>query len=158
MFIVRLKDKDDDFSDITFKPSDLWTLSDDHYYGAIKGRLYALHKNPAGQARVSAITRRPTAFIDAHELGWASTRSRSGPPFCSIRNSSIVKSLHQGIQSSVSGCSSSALIADMKLNLKRTPLARMRMVVALALMNLMALTYPRASTICMTRISLRPRR
>ena len=47
-FIVRPKDKDDDFSDITFKPSELWTLSDDHYYGAIKGRLSALHKNPTG--------------------------------------------------------------------------------------------------------------
>ena len=45
-FIVCPKDKDDDFSDITFKPSKLWTLFDDHYYGAIKGRLYALHKNP----------------------------------------------------------------------------------------------------------------
>ena len=27
-------------------PSELWTLSDDHYYDAIKGRLSALHKNP----------------------------------------------------------------------------------------------------------------
>jgi hypothetical protein len=41
-------DKDDDFSDITFKPSELWTLSDDHYYGAINGRLSALHKNLTG--------------------------------------------------------------------------------------------------------------
>jgi hypothetical protein len=41
-------DKDDDFSDITFKPSKLWTLSDDHYYSAINGRLSALHKNPTG--------------------------------------------------------------------------------------------------------------
>ena len=73
-----------------------------------------------GQAGVSAITRRPNAFIVAHELGWASTRSRPGPPFCSIRNNSIVKSLQRGIQTSVSGCSSSALIADMKLNLKKT--------------------------------------
>ena len=45
------------------------------------------------QAGVSAITRRPNAFIVAHELGWASTRPRLGPPLCSIRNSSIVKSL-----------------------------------------------------------------
>ena len=35
-----------------------------------------------GQAGVSAITRRPTAFIVAHELGWASTRSRPGSPIC----------------------------------------------------------------------------
>jgi hypothetical protein len=41
-------DKDDDFSDITFKLSELWTLSDDHYYGAINGRLSTLHKNPTG--------------------------------------------------------------------------------------------------------------
>ena len=27
-------------------PSELWTLSTDHYYGDIKGRLFALHKNP----------------------------------------------------------------------------------------------------------------
>ena len=38
----------------------------------------------------------PNAFIVAHELGWASTRSRPGPPSCSIRNNSIVKSLWQG--------------------------------------------------------------
>ena len=96
-----------------------------------------------GQAGVSAITRRPKAFIVAHELGWASTRSRPGPPFCSIRNSSIVKSLQRGIQSSASGCNNFALIADMKLNLKRTPSTRMRMVVVVvALMNLIALTYP----------------
>ena len=50
-FIVRPKDKDDDCSDIIFKPSELWTLSDDHYYGAIKGCLYALHKNPTGASR-----------------------------------------------------------------------------------------------------------
>ena len=37
-----------------------------------------------GQEGVSAITRWPTAFIDAHELGWASTRSRP------IWNNSIV--------------------------------------------------------------------
>jgi hypothetical protein len=48
MFIVRPMDKDDDFNDITFKPSELWTLFDDHYYGAINGRLSALHKNPTG--------------------------------------------------------------------------------------------------------------
>ena len=83
-FIVRLQDKDDDFSHITFNPSNLWTLSDDHYYGAIKGRLSVLHKNPTGQAGVGAITRRPNAFIVAHELGWASTISKLGPPFCSI--------------------------------------------------------------------------
>ncbi len=47
-FIVRPMDKDDDFSDITFKPSELWTLFDDHYYGAINDRLFALHKNPTG--------------------------------------------------------------------------------------------------------------
>ena len=29
-------------------PSDLWTLSDDHYYSVIKGCLFALHKNPTG--------------------------------------------------------------------------------------------------------------
>ena len=28
--------------------SELSTLSDNHYYGAIKGRLSALHKNPTG--------------------------------------------------------------------------------------------------------------
>ena len=114
-----------------------------------------------GQAGVSAITRRPNAFIVAHELDWASTRSRPGPPFfCSFRNNLIVKSLQRGIQSSASGCSSSALIADMKLNLKRTQSTRMRVVVVVvvALMNLIALTYPRASTACMTRISSRPKR
>ena len=37
-------------------------------------------------------------FIVAHELGWASTKSRPWPPLCSIRNNSIVKS-QQGIQS-----------------------------------------------------------
>ena len=83
-FIVGPKDKDDDFNDITFKSSELWTLSDNHYYGAIKGRLFALHKNPTGASGVNAITRRPNAFTIAHELGWASTRSRTGPPFCSI--------------------------------------------------------------------------
>ena len=62
-------------------------------------------------------------------------------------------------KSSASGCSSSALIADMKLNLKRTPLTRIRMVVVVvALMNLITLTYPRASTAYMTRICSRPRR
>ena len=45
-FIVRPKDKYNDFNNIAFKPSELWTLSYDHYYGAIKGRLSALHKNP----------------------------------------------------------------------------------------------------------------
>ena len=73
-----------------------------------------------GQAGVSAITRRPNAFIVAHELGWASTRSRLGPPFCPIRNIVIIKSLQWGIQSYARGCNNSALIADMKLNLKRT--------------------------------------
>ena len=58
-----------------------------------------------GQAGVSAITRRPNAFIVVHEIGWASTRSRPGLPFCSIRNNWIVKSLQQGMQSSASGCS-----------------------------------------------------
>ena len=43
----------------------------------------------------------------------------------------------------------------MKLNLKRTPSTRMRMVVVVvvALMNLITLTYPRASTTCMTRMT-----
>ena len=107
-----------------------------------------------GQAGVSIITRRPNALIVAHELSWASTRSRLIPPLCSIRN----KSLQQDIQSSASGCSSFALIADMKLNVKRTLFTRMRMVVVVALMNLIAMTYLRASTTCMTRISSRPRR
>ena len=111
-----------------------------------------------GQAGVSAITRRPNAFIVAHELGWASTRSRPGPPLCSIQNNSIVESLQLGIQTYASGCSNCALIADMNFNLKRTPSTRMRMVVLVALMKLIALTYPSASTTCMTRISLRPRR
>ena len=99
-----------------------------------------------------------TAAKRVHEPGWASTRSRPGPPLCSIQNNLIVKSLQRGIQSSASGCSSSALIADMKLNFKRTPSTRMRMVVVVALMNLIALTYPRVSTACMTRTSSRPRR
>ena len=29
-------------------PSELWTIYDDHYYGVIKGCLFALHKNPTG--------------------------------------------------------------------------------------------------------------
>ena len=73
-------------------PSELWTLSDDHYYGDIEGRLFALHKNPTGASGGG-----PNAFIVAHELGWASTRSRPGPPFCSIQNNSIVKPLQWGI-------------------------------------------------------------
>ena len=28
--------------------SELWNLSDDHYYDVIKGRLFALHNNPIG--------------------------------------------------------------------------------------------------------------
>ena len=139
-------------------PSELWTLYEDHYYGAIKGRLSALHKNPTRASQVSAITRWPNAFIVAHELSWASTRSRPGPPLCSIQNNSIVESLQLGIQTYASGCSNCALIADMNFNLKRTPSTRMRMVVLVALMKLIALTYPSASTTCMTRISLRPRR
>ena len=47
----------------------------------------------------------------------------------------------------------------MKLNVKRTPSTRMRMVVVVvALMNLIASTYPRTSTACMTRISSRPKK
>ncbi len=45
-----------------------------------------------------------------------------------------------------------------ELELEEDLVDRMRMVVVVALMNLIALTYPRASTACMTRISLRPRR
>ena len=96
-------------------------------------------------------------IIKTHELGWASTRSRPGPPFCSIRNNSIVKSLQRGIQSFANGCSNCALIADMKLNLTRTPSTRTRMVLVVALMNLIALTYPKASTTCMPRIYSRLR-
>ena len=29
-------------------PSELWTLSNKHYYGVIKGCLSTLHKNPTG--------------------------------------------------------------------------------------------------------------
>ena len=111
-----------------------------------------------GQAGVSAITRRPNAFLVPHELGWPSTRLRPGPPFRLIRNNSIVKLLQRGIESSASGCISFALIPEMKVNLKKTMSKRMVVVVVVALMNLITLTYPRASTACMTRISLRPRR
>ena len=68
-----------------------------------------------GQAGVSAITRRPNAFIVAHELGRAITRP--GPPF-SIWIYCMIKSLQRGLQSSASA----ALKADMKVNLKRTSL------------------------------------
>ena len=99
-------------------------------------RSIALYSTPK-------VEQRPNAFIVTHELGWASTRLRPGPPLCSIRNNSIVKSPQRGIQSSASGCSSSALIVDMKLNLKRTSSTRMRMVVVVALMNLIAYqSYP----------------
>ena len=47
-FVIRKKDTDDDFSDVKFKPSQLWTLCDESIYGSIKGPLSALHKNPAG--------------------------------------------------------------------------------------------------------------
>lgn len=39
------KDKDDDFNDIVFKPSHVWTLSDDYYYSVITIQLSTLHKN-----------------------------------------------------------------------------------------------------------------
>ena len=51
-------------------------------------------------------------------------------------------------------CSDSGYEAE----LEEDPSARMKMVVVVALMNLIALTYPRASTTCMTRISSKPRR
>ena len=45
-----------------------------------------------------------------------------------------------------------------EVELEEDPLTRIRMVVVVALMNLITLTYPRASTACMTRICSRPRR
>ena len=74
-FIVRPKDKDDNFSYITFKPFDLWTLFDDHYYGVIKGRLYALHKNPIGASggehnhkEANRVHSRSRAWLDKHKI------------------------------------------------------------------------------------------
>ena len=62
------KDKGDDFNDITFKPSELWTLSDDHYYGAIKGRLSALHMYPIG---ASGGEHNHNAAKRVHSRSWA---------------------------------------------------------------------------------------
>ena len=121
-----------------------------HYIIQHSHRSIVLYNTPK-------VEQRPNAFIVAHKLSWASTTSRPGSPLCSIRNNLIVKLLQQVIQSFASGCSISALIADMKLNLKRTPSTRMRMVVVVALMNLIVLTYPRVSMACMPRISSRPR-
>lgn len=74
-FIVHSMDKDNDFSDITFKPFELWTLSDDHYYGAIKVRLSALHKNPIGSSggernhkAVKRVHRRSRAWLGKHKI------------------------------------------------------------------------------------------
>ena len=72
---MRPKDKDEDFSDITFKLSKLWTLSDDHYYGTIKGRLYTLHKNSTGASggehnhkAANRIHRRSRARLGKHKI------------------------------------------------------------------------------------------
>ena len=66
-------DKDDDFSNITFNPTDLWTLSDDHYHDVIKGPLFALHKNLTRASGDERNHKASNVFIVAHELGWAST-------------------------------------------------------------------------------------
>jgi hypothetical protein len=42
--------QNNDFNDINFKPSELWTLYDDSCHGAIKGPLSALHRNPAEES------------------------------------------------------------------------------------------------------------
>ena len=50
-------------------PSILWTLSDDHYYGAIKGCLFALHKNPTG-ASGGERNHKATKHIHSRSRAW----------------------------------------------------------------------------------------
>ena len=56
-------------------PSELWIISNDHYYGAIKGRLFALHKNPTwasgGERSHKAVKRihsRSRARLGKHKI------------------------------------------------------------------------------------------
>ncbi len=105
-FIVRPMDKDDDFSDITFKPSELWTLSDDHYYGAINGRLSALHKNPTGASggernhkAAKCVHNRSRARLGKHkiEIGTAIlfNSEQLNRQIASTRDTKFCKWLHQ---------------------------------------------------------------
>ena len=140
------------------KPSELWTLFDDHYYGTIKGHLYALHKNPTGarggernHKAAKRIHSRSRARLGKHKIKTRTTimfnSKQLGRQIATTRDAKFCKWLQQR-------CLDNGYEAE----LKEDPLTRMRMVVVVALMNLIALTYPRVSTTCMTRISLRPRR
>ena len=111
-------------------PCELWTLSDDHYYGVIKGRLFGLPKNPTGASKGE-------------------------------RNHKAAKRIHSRSRARLGKYkieTGTAILFNSKQIDRQIATTRMRMVVVVALMNLITLTYPRASMTCMTRISLRPRR
>ena len=49
--------------------SELWTLSDDHYYDVIKGRLFALHNNPIGPSGVER-NHKATKPVHSRSRAW----------------------------------------------------------------------------------------